>query len=415
MNDAIQPDLTSPGFLAHPHHVLTDLRAVNPVQYNEQLGSWLVLSQQAAEEGLRSPCLSADAVPAFMSRLPDAERRPLRRLEEFFRAWMVFSDPPDQQRVRRAFAGGFTARAVQAYTPALRKRASRLVAELSQGERRVVDLVTDFARPYATDVTCLALGIPDGARTALQQQAGHLLAFIATPEPRADLGATALAALHAISDYVTDRLASDNADDLFVRGAADGRLSELEVVAAFAQFLTGGVDPLTHAVAAALHQLLGGNGFPREVGRQRLWVDESLRMSCPFRFVPRVARDEMRLGSGFVAAGDRVLLLLTAANRDPVKYAEPHSFDASRLNANQHLTFGRGGHYCLGAPITRDALQIAVRAACDAGWAHATLSGPLIRRSSDLGTEALESLPVRLPLRSASEQDRHGGLFEGET
>ncbi|GAA3836924.1 cytochrome P450 [Sphaerisporangium flaviroseum] len=414
MNDRVEPDLTAPGFLAHPHPVLEELRVVDPVQYNEQLRSWLVLSGPEVEEGLRSPHLSADAVPAFMSRLPDGERRSLRRLEDFFRAWMVFSDPPDQQRVRRAFAGSFTARAVQAYIPDMRQRADRLVAALGEAEGRTVDLVTEFARPYAADVTCLALGIADDARAAVQDQAGRLLAFIATPEPRADLGVTALAALDAIGGHVADRLARDRTDDLLVAGAAEGRLSELEVVAAFAQLLTGGVDPLTHAVAAALHQLPQA-GFPEEVRRQRLWVEESLRMSCPFRFVPRVAREDLKLGSRLVPAGDRVLLLLTAANRDPATYVEPHAFDGSRSNADRHLTFGRGGHYCLGAPITREALRTAVQAACDAGWTRAVLAGPVTRRSSDLGTEALESLPVRLPRRRGpSEQNGHGRLLDGE-
>jgi cytochrome P450 len=125
------PDLHDPAFLADPHARFHQLRAGQPVQFNAQLGAWLVLGHAAVEEGLRHPALSADAVPAYMRRLPAEERAALRQLEDFFRAWMVFSDPPGQQRVRRAFSSDFSARAVRRHLPQLQEAAGQSERELS--------------------------------------------------------------------------------------------------------------------------------------------------------------------------------------------------------------------------------------------------------------------------------------------
>jgi cytochrome P450 len=136
--------------------------------------------------------------------------------------------------------------------------------------------VTEFARPYAVEVTCHVLGVDPAHRSSLQHDAGQLLAFLGTPDPEPQLGAVATQALDRVTAYVRGRLAGPEGD-LLRTAAADG-MTELESVAAFAQLLTGGVDPLAHSVSAALHLLLTeARPTPGAAGPGEQWTDTDRR------------------------------------------------------------------------------------------------------------------------------------------
>jgi cytochrome P450 len=172
-------------------------------------------------------------------------------------------------------------------------------------------------------------------------------------------------------------------------------LDSREVTALFAQLLTGGVEPTATAAAYGLGLLVNQPEQWRAVHRGEVGyaaaVDEVLRLASPFHFAPRTARRDFEIRGARIAAGQRVVLVLAAANRDPAAFPGPDAFDVRRA-APKHLAFGRGAHFCLGATLARQAVEALARAMHER---HPGLRpGPvLIRRRAAFGVTSLAEVP----------------------
>jgi cytochrome P450 len=138
-------------------------------------------------------------------------------------------------------------------------------------------------------------------------------------------------------------------------------LPPLVRAAAFSQILTGSYEPVANALSVGLFYLLKNPIQTQMLAEGTLpWmqaVDEVLRISSPFRLVPRIARNSLELHGKLIQPGERILLMIAAANKDPSIFPQPNIFDVTR-SPNRHIAFGLGSHSCLGARLAR--LQLSV-------------------------------------------------------
>jgi cytochrome P450 len=312
---------------------------------------------------------------------------------------MVFRDPPDHTRMRRALRPAFTPLAIEALRPTV----ERVVDELLDALPEALDFLAEFAVPLPAIVIAELLGIPreDHDRFRAWSESLATLVFASGLPDRHRRGREALTAL---ATYLGEQLAhrrAQPADDLLGTLAvlrAAGELTAEEATANAVLLLFAGHETTTGLLANGLAALLA---HPEQLERLRTErslmpsaVEELLRYEGPSKLMPRWAVQEVELRGRRIASGDLLYLVQSAANRDPRRFAEPDRLDVAR-DPNPHLGFGYGLHYCLGAPLARLETAIALSRLLDRR-ARIELAGDPPRWRPNLLGRAVESLEVRL-------------------
>jgi cytochrome P450 len=287
---------------------------------------------------------------------------------------MLAVDPPDHTRYRRLVSRAFTAKAVAA----LRERTGKIAAGLLDDLERVrgddpVDLVERYAGLLPVTVICEMLGVPEdmraqflvwGDRSAATLDMGLELRRYREVEQN-------LAAINAWMRQHLRNLRRDPGDDLLSRLVAvvdeDGSvLSEDELLATAVLVLGAGFETTVNLIGNGAHLLLTHPDQRAALAADPgLWpnaTDEVLRFDSPVqRTARRASRDTEVLGRP-VARTELVVTVLAAANRDPEVFTDPHTFDVTRANAREHVSFSSGIHFCLGAALARMEGEVALRA-----------------------------------------------------
>jgi cytochrome P450 len=310
--------------------------------------------------------------------------------------------------MRRLAAGAFTPRRLESMRAAITAQATTLTAYLEHLGRgrsgEPVDFVTEFAYPLPIRVICALLGVPAGDQHWFREQAASLTAVLEPAILVSDIG-DAVEARSRLDLYFTDLVATRReqpADDLITAliqaHDSDGaKLSGPELIANLVLLLVAGFETTTNLLGNGLAVLLSR---PDLAGALRAdprlassFVEELLRYDSPVQLTSRWCRDEVALDGVRMEPYSQVLLLLGAGNRDPARYPAPEVFDPSR-DPNQPLSFGAGGHYCLGAALARMEAQIALPMLLQRLPAL-RLAGTPVRRDR-LTLRGYAELPVRM-------------------
>lgn len=274
----------------------------------------------------------------------------------------------DHRRLRTLVSAAFTPRRVAALRPRIEWLTTGLLdalAETPTGD--TVDLREEFAYPLPIEVICGLFGVHDAIREDLRQAIDIIFDTSVTPE----LAQSNLALLQRlISEIVTVKRGTPG-DDLTsgliaARDEANSKLSETELVNTLLLVLSAGhettVNLLDHAVTALLTH-------PEQLDLVRAgtatWddvVDEALRWQSPVASIPlRYAVDEISIEGITIRRGEPILACYAAADRDPSRHGEDADrFDITRESRSEHVAFGFGAHYCLGAPLARLEARIAL-------------------------------------------------------
>ena len=279
-------------------------------------------------------------------------------------------DPPEQARLRRLVAKAFTARRVEE----LRPRAQQICDELLDAFVAAGppgDLANDLALPLSVTVVCELLGVPYAERNQFGRWAEALLSMTAlTPEQRQDYVGQLSAYMAGLVAQRRQRSTDDLLGALVLARDEQDRLTEHELIFLAIGLLAAGHETTVNQVSNFVLVLLDHPGQLRllreDPGLMPAAVEELSRF-VPLSAgpnVPRYAIAEVELSGGTVPAGDPVLASRSAANRDPRVFADPDRLDLRRAPA-LNFGFGHGVHHCLGAPLARMELQVALAALLD--------------------------------------------------
>ncbi len=272
--------------------------------------------------------------------------------------WMIDMDGAAHSKRRKLVSRGFTPGRVRASEPQLRAICDDLIDRVC--EQGQCDFVADIAAPLPMIVIGDMLGVPVADRDELLGWSRGMLASL-SGEP--DGYATAAAAFGAYVDYanrvIADRRANPT-DDLYsvlVHAEVDGeRLNDDEIVFESLLLLIGGDETTRQVTTGGLEQLLRHPDQMQQVQRApelvASAVEEMLRWVSPIKNMARTTTRDVALAGVSLPAGSKLVVLYEAANFDERHFAEPDRFDIER-HPNDHLAFGFGPHFCLGASLAR--------------------------------------------------------------
>lgn len=357
------------GFYADPHSLYRGLRLYEPVYRSEALGCWILTRYDDVAAGLRDRRLSnAGRVAALLDRLPESDRRRLGLLYEHFSGGLIHSDPPDHTRLRRLIGKAFTPKVMER----LRGRTQEIVDELlgRVDPEREVDVIRALAFPLPIRLIGDVLGVAVQDLWRFKEwcdDINDILAFT----PTLDAALAKQESITALRAYVTElveaRREQPTGDLLssMVEAEEQGdRLSEAELIQTCATLMIAAHETTTNLIGNGLLTLLrhpaAFEQFRDDPSIVASAVEELLRYEGPLDHLPRIALEDLEIGGKEIRAGELVTFSLLAANRDPERFPDADAVDLARPD-NDHLAFGFGIHFCLGAPLARIEGQVALR------------------------------------------------------
>ena len=323
--------------------------------------AWVVSRYREAREALSNPALFKDVERA---RALNPAAAPPGLPPGLLGRNMLSADPPDHTRLRSLVSRAFTPTRIEALRPRVQEITDTLLDEMAGHDP--ADLVAEFAFPLPITVICEMLGVPVEDRVRIRSMFTRL--FGSFPNPASD-EALPQTAMELVQYFTTllDHKRAHPAPDLLsgLIAACDGeeRLTQQELLSTTFLLVLAGhettVNLIANGTVALLRhpdQLAALRADPSLVGSA---VEEFLRYDGPVQHATfRFSAEPVEIGGVTIPAHQPVLILLAGANRDPERFADPDVLDVGR-SENQHLAFGHGIHFCLGAPLARLEGQIA--------------------------------------------------------
>jgi cytochrome P450 len=351
--------------LDDPYPAYADLRASGPVHWLDELGCHLVVGYAEARDILRSSRWSSDA----RANLALAARLGLRSdSRELLAPALLFTDPPQHTRLRRAISSHLSPKAIEALRPRIQAIVSAALDGWPPGHD--LDVMPELAYPVPLAVICEMLDTGTQLAAALRLQTPRLVGLIDPLASQETIEAAMSAAIALMLDLVpivAGRLARPAADllsCLVSRSAEAPGLEGDEAIVMALLLLAAGHETTASLIGNAVITLHAQPGQARLL-RERpelipAAVEELIRFESPVQLIARTARQDVEVGPVTVAAGEQVLICAGAANRDPSVFAEPDHLDFHR-DSCPHLGLGHGLHFCAGAALARVEAQEILR------------------------------------------------------
>ncbi|MBB5869697.1 cytochrome P450 [Allocatelliglobosispora scoriae] len=355
-------DFSEAELTANPHEVLTRLREAGPVHRFDLMpgtDGWLITGYDDARRALTDPRLSKTAM--INGRLGGGVFP--AEIQRAISLHMLNADPPDHTRLRRLVSAAFTARRMEGLRPRVQEITDALIADLAG--RETADIIDDFAFPLPFTVICELIGVPQVDRDNFRAWSNTLVGGATDPEQ-------AFHAITSMTSYVRGlvELKRSEPDDALLSAMIDvtdsgDRLSEDELTSLVFLLLVAGHETTVNLIGNAMFLLLSR---PDDAAALRAdesllpaAVEEFLRYESPVKTTTyRMTTEPVTVGDVTIPADAIVIVSLLSANHDSGTFADAEVFDPARVDAQQHIAFGYGIHYCLGAPLARLEGQIAV-------------------------------------------------------
>ncbi len=357
----------SPDFLRNPYPAFQQLRSTAPIMRTE-MGFWVASRYDDVTAILRDKRFGK----CFVQRTEKQHGLDIWEQPVYasMRNWMLVMDPPDHGRLRGLVARAFAPR----HLKALRPRIQQLVDDSLDAvqDNGGMEFIKDFAHPLPVHVICDMLGIPLEERNQFfegSRLSGRLIdPTPMTPDERKQVNEGHQQQAAYFQDLF-ERRRKTPGDDIITEllgAAADGdKLCEDELIGNIILLFGAGHETTVNMLGNGLLALLSDRpqwetlvADPSLVPNA---VEEMLRFDSSVQMTGRVAFEDVEIGDVTIPAGEAVLNLLGAANRDPEHYDSPESFQVDRQNV-QPASFGGGIHHCLGAPLARLEGEIAMAA-----------------------------------------------------
>lgn len=400
-DDLIHRIMATPEGHADPYPLYHALREAAPVHRSGLDGVWYISGFEACRHLLGDARIGKNDQFVVPRHGVDPER--VRLAQRRRRTSMITANPPEHTRLRGAAKGAFIPPAMEA----LRPRVAAIVAErldrlAALGE---ADVMAELAFPMPVTVVGEMVGVPEEDRDWFRPLMRILVAsdsFRRSPEELAEVERAG----DELDAYFTELIArrrKEPADDLLsylIARAGDGLLDDDELFSTVTLLFFAGFLTTTNLIGNGLRAL-----FDHPAEMARLWrrpdlaasaVEEIVRFDSPVQFVHRSVLESFELDGHRFGAGDIVMILLAAGNRDPARFAEPDRFDVAR-SENLHLAFAWGLHFCLGARLARMEGQMVFAGLAERFDRVEPAGDPV--RNPGLAIRGFESLPIRVTPR----------------
>jgi len=342
----------APEVMENPYPYYAYLREQAPVYWIAPLQAWALSRYADVDFALRNPQIFPSSV--FTAQML-GDLNPTPEVP-----WILDMNPPDHTRLCKLVNKGFLPRLIRALEPRVQEITRQLIASLRS--RVEEDLVSALSGPLPTTVIAEMLGVEEDRLADFKRWSDDVVLGTSRPTDEAVRVRVRAggAALRAYFEKLIERRRTDPGEDVItalVRAEEEhDTLSSSEILGLAVLLLLAGNETTTNLIGNAVRNLLR---HPVELAKVRAdrtlvpsLVEEVLRYEGPVQLIPRVTAREVELEGGMIPAGATVFLLLGSANRDERKFPEPDRFDVTR-NPQDHVGFGYGIHYCLGAPLAR--------------------------------------------------------------
>jgi cytochrome P450 len=370
-------DILSPTFFADPHATLHRMRAEDPVYWHPLLHSWVLTRYDDILRVLRDggAHYSAKRVEQYGVGAPPEVQEKLAVCNRFISRWVAFVDPPEHTRLRALIARAFTVQAVDR----LRGQIQAHIGELLAGvrDRGRMDLLADFAVPLPMFSFSALMGISLADTARLKEYVHVVFGMLGAGLPTAEIIEASYVAVQGLEAYFTAEIArrrrgstEDLLSKLIEARVDDNALSDDEVIAMCVTLVVAGHETVSNMIGNAVLTLLR---HPDQLAKLRQSpklvdgaVEEAMRFDGPTFATFRRAIADDTIGDTRIEAGQFVLSVLYAANRDPERFPDPDRFDIERPDNNRHVSFSSGIHTCPGAALSRLQGRLALPALFDA-------------------------------------------------
>jgi cytochrome P450 len=361
-------DPLSPEFLADPFTVM--VKAEAPVFYAPSIGYYVVTRYQDVEEVFKDPATySAAVAQAPLAPLDPEAKRILLAGGHQPQPSMSALDEPAHARLRKPAARAFSMKRVTAMIPAIEATAAQLLDAVKDDAE--FDLVAALAFPLPANLVFSLMGVPEPDYAQLKQWCGYRAALSwgrPAPEDQIEI-ATSMAAYRRYMRTLVDLKVATPGDDLAsdliaIHAEAPDRLTLDEIASILFSLSFAGHETTTGLISNTVYRLLEDprrwDEIAADPGLIPKAVEETLRYDPSVAVWRRVTTRPVTLAGVDLPEGAKLYLWLAAAGRDQAAFAEPDRFDLHRPDAERHLAFGKGLHFCLGANFGRLEAQIAI-------------------------------------------------------
>jgi cytochrome P450 len=363
-------DLLDPATLLDPYPVLNKWRSEAPVFFVPEIDHFVVTGYADVLSILvdRETWSAANASSPLMPVCPAAQEILSSGFERV--PTLNNSDPPRHGPMRKSVLSVMTPRRLRALEPTLRAYAEGLVSAF--GADPVVDLVERFAFPFPGFAAFSLLGFPDSDTDLLKGWSRNRVLLTygrLSEEDQVTTARDVLAMWEYVKEFVAERWANpvdDMTSDLVrLSGSSPEQLNQFDIVNIVYSVALAGHETTCNAIGSGMYALLRNRDqWQRLIEHPALIpnsVEEILRYDGPVLYHRRMAKIDTRIGDVEIPAGSKVMMCFASADHDPTQFGiDTNDFRIDRADADLHLAFGKGPHFCLGAPLARLELQISI-------------------------------------------------------
>ncbi|HLP88331.1 MAG TPA: cytochrome P450 [Nostocaceae cyanobacterium] len=355
-------DLLAPEALINPYPLYKQIRDEDPVYFYEKGGFWFLTRYQDVEAGFQDLRLSSDRQILFTSQLQGFDLAKIQNFIKLTSNIIVEKDPPIHTQLRKIAQPGFTVKAIENWRSVIQNITDDLLDQLQ--DQNNMNVVTDLSLKLPSMVIAKVLNIPEVHRQDFIQWGLDIVEFwgfsdnsdIQQIAQKADEASAKFTNL--VAELVRERQQQPGDDiiSLLIAACQENGIS-LEIVPPLCiTILTAGHTTTTDVISNGLYALLT-NPYQWQLLKENpelinSAVEELIRFDPPLQMMFRVAKEDLSIGGKEIKAGSVVALGIAAANHDPERFTNPEILDITR-SPNEHISFGKGIHFCLGVILAR--------------------------------------------------------------
>ncbi|SFI61706.1 cytochrome P450 [Celeribacter neptunius] len=351
---------SDPAFIQSPYAFYDRLRAGGPMVWWEELNLPVIAGYDGVSMALRDARFGREAPDGFAPEIPEH----LKAFYDIEAHSMLELEEDRHHRLRSLVLRAFTSRRIRALVPDLEEIVDDLLDQFPEGE---FDLLPTFCKMVPVRIICRLLGVPEAMSEQLLTWSNAMVA-VYTPGRTREIEEAASKAATEFSDFMrsyVETRRSQPADDLItslIAAEADGeKLTTDELISTCILLLNAGHEATVHSLGIAVKTVLEQD-VPRDFLEEDKidgLIEELLRFDPPLHLFQRWVYEDTTFLGQELKRGDKIGLLLGAANRDDDAWDDPNTFDPTR-KVKQNTAFGAGIHFCVGAPLARLEMRVAL-------------------------------------------------------